>query len=59
MVVDVSHLEVREGRALARTALEPGQVILVEPPLVTGPGRYGKPVCLSCYSLVDGEPCGW
>jgi len=59
----VSHLEVREGRALARTALEPGQVILVEPPLVTGPGRYGKPVCLSCYSLVDGEyycaECGW
>jgi len=31
--------------------------------LVTAPGRNGKPICLSCYSLVDGEyycaECGW
>ena len=25
------------------------QIVLVESPLVTGPGRNGKPICLTCY----------
>ena len=26
-----------------------GQIVLLESPLVSGPGRNGKPICLACY----------
>ena len=36
---------------------------LSSPPLVSGPGRGGLPVCISCYQLVDGDyyctGCSW
>ena len=48
---------------LAAKDLSPGETVLLEPALVTGPGRAGRPVCLDCYNTVDGEyyceKCGW
>ena len=29
------------------------QIVLVESPLVTGPGRNGKPICLTCYRFLS------
>ena len=28
------------------------QIVLLESPLVSGPGRNGKPICLACYRLL-------
>jgi len=51
------------GWAIAKKDLAPGQIVLLESPLVSGPGRNGKPICLACYSFVDAEyycsECGW
>jgi len=48
---------------VAAKDISPGEVVLSEPALVCGPGRAGKPVCLACYRMVDGEyyctECGW
>jgi len=67
MVAEVCDVEVPAGPggswAVAKNDLAPGQIVLVESPLVSGPGRNGKPICLACYSLVDAEyycsECGW
>jgi len=58
-----SQIKVVNGWAVAAKDLSPGEVVLWEPALICAPGRAGKPVCLACYSLVDGEyyctECGW
>ena len=55
-----------EGPCVAMVAskdLSPGEVIFIEKPLVTGPGRNGYPVCVGCYGYPDGtsycSKCGW
>lgn len=63
MAPPVSKLEVKNNVAVASKDLVPGDVILHEAALVSGPGRAGIPLCISCYSIVDGEyyctECSW
>ena len=52
-----------ECRMVASRDLAPGEVIFIEKPLVTGPGRNGYPVCVGCFQYPDGtsycSKCGW
>lgn len=63
MAPPVSKLEVKNHVAVASKDLAAGEVILHEAALVSGPGRAGIPLCISCYSIVDGEyyctECSW
>ena len=55
--------EGRECRMVASRDLAPGEVIFIEKPWVTGPGRNGYPVCVGCFQYPDGtsycSKCGW
>ena len=61
--MSVNRLEVVGGVAVTRSPVAAGDVLLHEVPLVTGPGRAGLPVCITCYARVDGEyyctGCSW
>ena len=61
--MSVNRLEVVGGLTVARTEVAAGEVLLQEAALVTGPGRAGLPVCITCYARVDGEyycnGCSW
>jgi len=63
MVEPVSNLSFKDGVSIANKDLLPGEIILREPALVSGPGRAGLPVCITCYGIVDGEyyctQCSW
>jgi len=53
MVDEVCDVEPGSGGwAIAKKDLAPGQIVLLESPLVSGPGRNGKPICLACYRLL-------
>lgn len=54
------------GRFLEATRdIKPGDVVVKEKPLITGPSQVTPPVCLGCYKQleagksVDCELCGW
>jgi len=47
---------------VARRKIQKGEVIINEPPLVLGPSTVSHPICLACYTPVDGSylhPSGW
>ncbi|XP_063625594.1 SET domain-containing protein SmydA-8 [Cydia splendana] len=54
------------GRFLEATRdIKPGDIVVKEKPLITGPSQVTPPVCLGCYKqletgkTVDCELCGW
>ena len=61
--MSVNNLEVVDGVTVTKCDVAAGEVLLHAPALVTGPGRGGLPVCISCYARVDGEyycnGCSW
>ncbi|XP_041981847.1 SET domain-containing protein SmydA-8 [Aricia agestis] len=54
------------GRYLEATRnIKPGDIVMKEEPLITGPSQITPPVCLGCYRLLEEdnivscEKCGW
>ncbi|XP_075980478.1 SET and MYND domain containing, arthropod-specific, member 1 [Anticarsia gemmatalis] len=54
------------GRYMEATReIKPGDVVMKEKPLITGPSQNTAPVCLGCYKLLEEgkvvtcEKCGW
>jgi len=58
-----NNLQIVENVTVSASDVKAGEVLLYAPPLVTGPGRAGFPICITCYSRVDGEyycnGCSW
>jgi len=63
MAPSVVEVDIVDNVAVASKDLVPGEVILHEAAVVSGPGRAGLPVCITCYNIVDGEyyctGCSW
>lgn len=54
------------GRCLvAIRNISPGEIVIQEAPLISGPLQTTPPICLGCYNLLtefnsrDCERCGW
>jgi len=63
MAEPVVKVDIVDNVAIASKDLIAGEVLLHEAAVVSGPGRAGLPVCITCYNIVDGEyyctGCSW
>ena len=63
LTMSVNRLKDIGGVSVTQTEVAAGEILLKEAPLVTGPGRGGLPVCITCYARVEGEyyctECSW